>query len=275
MIQSITDESRIFGDENYLKDVIPFSLIETIKKNPLILQSDEENFIIAASATYHPAWIWTKDGISASKLEELLARLQGIVQNFPQFLYIAKDDIAINIENYFSKHGFKPDKKTFMESFECQNLIPPKNTTVKIEKPVAEDIIEVAIALRRNEFEIFGVDAKINVFLPIAAEEIMNQYFFVIKEDGVIAAMATGKFEDENHVAISKVYTKEEYRNRGYAGALVAHISKMIQDKGKTPILYTDKSNPYSNRAYINVGFQPRGSVTRVEMVSDNDRNKG
>ncbi len=271
MIQSITKDSKIFDDERYKKDVIPFSLIEVIKQNPLILQSDEENFIIAASATYHPAWIWTVDGISEQKIQEMLDRLLAIAQNFPQFLYIAKVDISKKIENYFLNHGFKFDKKTEMESFECVELIPAKNNTVKIEKPTADDIIEVAIALRQNEFEIFGVDAKVNVFLPIAAEEISNPYFFVIKEDGIIAAMATGKFENDSHIAVSKVYTKEKFRNRGYAGALVAHISRIILDMGKTPILYTDKSNPYSNRAYIKVGYQQRGSVTRIELLSDNN----
>ncbi len=270
MIEVITRESKIFESPDYKKDIIPFSLIETIKQNPLILQSDEESFIIAASATYHPMWIWTKDGISSSKIEELLSRLINIAQNFPQFLFIAKDDITIKIEKHFEKHGFCPFKKTYMESFECKEIIPAKNSEVIIEKPTDEDIIEVAIALRQNEFEIFGVDAKINVFLPIAAEELRNPYFYIIKEDGIIASMATGKYEDENHIAVSKVYTKEKYRNKGYAGAIVAHISKIILDKDKTPILYTDKDNPYSNKAYINVGYEKRGSVTRVEMLKNN-----
>lgn len=79
--------------------------------------------------------------------------------------------------------------------------------------------------------------------------------------------MAKSMREAGEYVAVNSVYTKPEYRGRGFAGALVAHISTMILQNGKIPVLYTDLKNPASNKAYKNVGFSPKGRVDEVKLT--------
>ena len=79
--------------------------------------------------------------------------------------------------------------------------------------------------------------------------------------------MATANKETPEYTCISWVYTAPEARCRGYAAALVAHISRLILESGKTPFLYTDLANPCSNRAYANVGFIPSGRVDEIKLV--------
>jgi ribosomal protein S18 acetylase RimI-like enzyme len=57
--------------------------------------------------------------------------------------------------------------------------------------------------------------------------------------------------------AISSVYTPPELRERGYAGSVTAAIVERIYAEGRrTACLYTDLSNPASNRCYARIGFK-------------------
>ena len=61
-----------------------------------------------------------------------------------------------------------------------------------------------------------------------------------------------------NTGAISSVYTPPELRGRGYAGSVTAAIVERIFAEGRrTACLYTDLSNPASNRCYAKIGFRP------------------
>jgi predicted GNAT family acetyltransferase len=78
--------------------------------------------------------------------------------------------------------------------------------------------------------------------------------------------MAKSARKTATHIAVNGVYTLPEYRQRGYAAAVVAHICKLILNEGKIPLLYTDLANPCSNKAYTNVGFVPCGKVDEVHL---------
>jgi RimJ/RimL family protein N-acetyltransferase len=58
--------------------------------------------------------------------------------------------------------------------------------------------------------------------------------------------------------AIALVYTPAELRGRGYAGSVTAAVAEKIFDEGRpTACLYTDLNNPWSNRCYAKIGFEP------------------
>lgn len=57
---------------------------------------------------------------------------------------------------------------------------------------------------------------------------------------------------------ISLVYTPPAFRNNGYAISCVWALSKLILERGqKTVCLFTDKSNPTSNKIYSQIGYHP------------------
>jgi len=59
-------------------------------------------------------------------------------------------------------------------------------------------------------------------------------------------------------VRVSAVYTPPELRGRGYASACVAGASARALAAGAdTCVLYTDRSNPTSNRIYQRIGYRP------------------
>ena len=57
--------------------------------------------------------------------------------------------------------------------------------------------------------------------------------------------------------AIGGVYTPPDCRNRGYASACVAELSRRLLDEGRAfCCLYTDASNPTSNSIYQKIGYK-------------------
>jgi uncharacterized protein len=58
-------------------------------------------------------------------------------------------------------------------------------------------------------------------------------------------------------IRIGPVYTPPDLRRRGYASALTAHVTKRLLDAGRDYcFLYTDLTNPTSNRIYVNIGYE-------------------
>jgi GNAT superfamily N-acetyltransferase len=80
----------------------------------------------------------------------------------------------------------------------------------------------------------------------------------VIWEDGErpVSFAAFGG-ETPNGARIGPVYTPPEHRRRGYGSVLTADLSRRLLDEGRTYcFLYTDLSNPTSNRIYQAIGYE-------------------
>jgi RimJ/RimL family protein N-acetyltransferase len=64
---------------------------------------------------------------------------------------------------------------------------------------------------------------------------------------------------------ISGVYTPPALRGRGYAAAAVQALSATLLAEGASyVVLYTDRTNPISNRLYARIGFVPCLDETRL-----------
>jgi RimJ/RimL family protein N-acetyltransferase len=76
--------------------------------------------------------------------------------------------------------------------------------------------------------------------------------------DGEPVSMAAITRRLSTTAAIAPVYTPEEHRGKGYAGAATASVASRIFAEGKSSAcLFTDLRNPYSNRCYAKIGFKP------------------
>jgi uncharacterized protein len=85
-------------------------------------------------------------------------------------------------------------------------------------------------------------------------------------DDGGAVSLAGYSGPTPSGIRVGPVYTPPELRHRGYAGALVAHMTRQLLDGGrKFCFLFTDLSNPTSNSIYIRIGYQP---VTDVDQYA-------
>jgi len=68
-------------------------------------------------------------------------------------------------------------------------------------------------------------------------------------------------------VRINFVYTPPELRRRGYASAAVSALTKKLLDSGrKFVFLFTDLSNPTSNKIYQQMGYEPVCDINEVDF---------
>ena len=81
--------------------------------------------------------------------------------------------------------------------------------------------------------------------------------FALWDDDGEPVSLSGFGGETPTGVRIGPVYTPPTLRRRGYASALVAELSRRLLDGGRDYcFLYTDLSNPTSNRIYQDVGYE-------------------
>jgi predicted GNAT family acetyltransferase len=55
---------------------------------------------------------------------------------------------------------------------------------------------------------------------------------------------------------IGPIYTPRQFRNRGFASVLTSHIAQLLLDQGAVVTLYTQATNPTSNKIYQDLGFE-------------------
>lgn len=100
------------------------------------------------------------------------------------------------------------------------------------------------------------------------AERLTAGGFVALWVDRVPVSVAAFPARTRNTVRVGYVFTPAEYRRRGYASALVAHLSRHILDSGfRQCVLYTDLANPTSNRIYREIGYRPVQDVMDVDFV--------
>ena len=74
--------------------------------------------------------------------------------------------------------------------------------------------------------------------------------------DGQVVSCAKRARPTENGITVSFVYTSPDARGRGYARSLVADLSRQLLETKSFCVLYTDLTNPTSNKIYREVGYQ-------------------
>ena len=87
------------------------------------------------------------------------------------------------------------------------------------------------------------------------------------EENGNPVTMAAAVGPTPNAIRISGVYTPPEFRQRGYATALVAQLSQHLLASGRQfCTLFTDLANPTSNSIYQKIGYRMVCDVDKYEF---------
>ena len=139
--------------------------------------------------------------------------------------------------------------------YELLHVIPPRSVSGHFRLASQGDADMLARWLKS-----FGVD----IGEPLGEEEVLESIRYMLSdkrlyvwEDRGLRSMAVWAGPTPHGVRISAVFTPPEFRGRGYASACVAAASKVMLDSGKRfCCLFTDLSNPTSNRIYQRMGYR-------------------
>jgi predicted GNAT family acetyltransferase len=89
-------------------------------------------------------------------------------------------------------------------------------------------------------------------------ERVLQKKTAYLWQDEIPVSIACSTRSTPNGIGINMVYTPPEHRKKGYASACVAALSQKLLDKGyKFCFLFTDLSNPTSNKIYQQIGYKP------------------
>lgn len=95
------------------------------------------------------------------------------------------------------------------------------------------------------------------VGVELAKSKINSQMIFVLEKNGDLVSMAAWGRDIETSCSVNLVYTPRELRKKGYASAVTAMLTQHLLNGGKKETnLYTDMTNPTSNKIYMDVGYE-------------------
>jgi predicted GNAT family acetyltransferase len=96
-----------------------------------------------------------------------------------------------------------------------------------------------------------------DVYKDDAAELIRNADLYVWDDSGIVSMVSRTRPTRHGFV-IAYVYTPKQFRNKGYATAVVGSLCQHILSSGKSFCsLFADIANPTSNSIYQKIGFKP------------------
>lgn len=91
---------------------------------------------------------------------------------------------------------------------------------------------------------------------------------YIWERDGRPRSMAGHGGPTPHGMRVGPVYTPQEERRQGYAGAVVAALSQRLLDHGREfCFLFTDLANPTSNHIYQEIGYEPVCDVTQYRVI--------
>lgn len=103
-----------------------------------------------------------------------------------------------------------------------------------------------------------------------AAERRIKDGSAFVWEDKKIVSMTLKTRPTNRYVSVSGVLTPKEYRRRGYASSLVYSLSKSLLESGyEGCTLFTDLSNPTSNKIYQDIGYNPVCDFDKYKFIGN------
>ncbi|HEY5336802.1 MAG TPA: GNAT family N-acetyltransferase [Rhizomicrobium sp.] len=86
-------------------------------------------------------------------------------------------------------------------------------------------------------------------------------HFFGVRVDGCLAAMTGERMKPANYTEMTAVCVHPDFRGRGYAQALLAHVSRQILARGEIPFLHVFSDNASAIALYKRQGMTIRRRI--------------
>lgn len=220
---------------------------------PLLRAADRSNYALRAEVQ--------GDTLLALKVEPyalLLFGASGALPELAEYLlrsgcevnsYLCAEDVGDRLTEIFGQHGIGYYEALAMDFMEAREKT--EETSPRVCRAVPEDIDEIYECTVQFVKDCGLID-------PVRRETIEKtlENYRLIREDGRIVSMAKMIKSSDTAYKLSNVYTRPEYRGKGYARLVVNAVKNEILDRNMTATLNVDKKNPVSNHLYQSLGFR-------------------
>ena len=248
------------------QDKYTFSVLSRIIRGECEIRlTDHERMIVCFTGQPYPVWIWTPDGASEDEFERAyqLAKELNVMDGEHRF------NIKYELAEYFmdraKKDGLDLKITTNLFAYDCPSPIAPSSVVDgKIHQCTKEDF-DIMVDFFDMFHEAVGIDKESReTYRTYAENDIGKGSLYVWKtEDGEYASSCNWH-PVQDMASIGLVYTRDEYRRRHYAEHLVYQVTKIAQEAGYLPMLYTDADYVASNACYEKIGYILRGKLCTI-----------
>jgi RimJ/RimL family protein N-acetyltransferase len=224
--------------------------------------TDEEEVSFAAMRT--PPWPLLVSPLEPGEAEKLIDRW---LQHDPDVPSVSgPPETARAIAVAWSRRTGGTARRTFSEGMHVLTEVrdPPRPAAGTLRLPRAD---ERELLVRWME-EFIGETGLIGgAHAASMVDARMRQQGLLIWEDGQPVSMVGVNPAVAGVVRIGPVYTPRPLRRRGYAGSAVAAVSRRALAAGaERCMLYTDLTNPTSNKIYAEVGYRRCGDWEEIAL---------
>jgi GNAT superfamily N-acetyltransferase len=150
--------------------------------------------------------------------------------------------------------GPRPLLRIGLRLFRLDELVPPLGVPGQARPACADDR-----ALLIDWYGAFSDEADGLLHDPAEAVDrgLATGRIWLWCDGGRPVSLAARRAPEAGSARIGPVYTPPEQRGHGYASAATAAATSDILELGAVPVLFTDLSNPTSNRIYQQLGYRP------------------
>lgn len=184
---------------------------------------------------------------------------------------VAESNTAEYFSNEFSRVANLTTELLMHQGvYECHALKIPPNNNLVLHRALIQDVETVAGLIMGFIKDALPKEPVSTVRARILAQaHIENGNLFLLKNDkDEFVSMACNNRETKNSGCVSFVYTPKEYRGHGYGSLVTALVSNEVLKKGKRFCnLFTDLSNPTSNKIYNNIGYKKIGESKHFSFL--------
>lgn len=155
--------------------------------------------------------------------------------------------------------------------FTREPLAQSADLIVDMQAPILQMILNSATVVPKSNFEVEYLDRNDVADMldltsrtkpgPFGPRTIEFGQYIGIRADGRLVAMAGERMRFGRFVEVSAVCVDQEFRGKGLAALLVAHLAQALQAKGQTPFLHVFESNARAIALYEKLGFTRRRTL--------------
>ncbi len=251
-------------------------LLGLLKSNPHeelrgkcgIYEWHENNKALVIGVQYHFNLIIAKlDGHSHNYYEKFATSLSQLNLQLPGVIG-PEENLELFYTPYSQLRSLTPSVNFKQFVFELTHLKPVKISEGKIIQADMTHLSCVEQWIHKFRIEAMGK----NDFSPcerMAYQMIKNGtiYLWLINDKPV--SMVAKVRPTNNGITIAYVYTPKDKRGKGYASSVVYSLSQKLLNEGyKFCTLFTDRSNPTSNKIYKNMGYKEVTKFCEVTFKS-------
>jgi len=213
----------------------------------------EEDGVVRAAAVRTPPYRLVLAGAAVQPLADRLDDLPGVVAAAPEAEAFASA--------WTARTGASIRRRVGQGVYGLERVTPPAVAPPGRPRPAGEADRELLLTWLRA-FSVEALDENpddepLHRMIDMRITDDPDCGFVLWEDAGAPVSLTGFGSPTPTGIRIGPVYTPPDLRGRGYASALVADVSQGQLDAGRRfCFLYTDLSNPTSNKIYIDIGYE-------------------